>query len=281
MQKSPKTIDDMLGYIRNHRCFTHPIFKNWAAVNPPSEVVGALFHQIQTFCASTRPGWSLPQALQKHGLTKQSQLLEEIVESESDHGPELAKMAGFLVNRRANRVVCSNLDDAPAVERQLRVDSDRILGSLPGYDPVTGLMRQTRKAIQVFDGRKRTDRESTLRNLGSALALEMISNGQLIPGEKHALIDSGLYGATMDDPEMHYLLEHYGEIGAEQQHEKNAVAAVAAVLNDETRPLIMEGVDDFLDSLVSLWDLLDSALLASGYREEIARGTGAASASAA
>src|SRR4051812_6348793 len=149
---------------------------------------------------------------------------------------------------------------------------------LPGYAPVTGLMRQTRKAIQVFDRRKRADRESTVRNLGSALALEMISNGQLIPGEKHALVDSGLYGATLDDPEMHYLLEHYGEIGAEQQHEKNAVTAVAAVLNDETRPLIMEGVDDFLDSLVSLWDLLDSALLASGYREEIARGAEAASA---
>jgi hypothetical protein len=139
-------------------------------------------------------------------------------------------------------------------------------------------MRQTRRAIEVFERRKRTDRDTTIRNLGTALALEMISNGQLIPGEKHCLIDSGLYGAHMTDPEMHYLLEHYGEIGAEQQHEKNAVTAVAAVLDDETEPLIMEGVNDFLDALVSLWDLLDAALLASGYREDVVRGGRAATA---
>jgi hypothetical protein len=267
-----KNVDDVIEYVRNHRCFQHPIFKDWAAVNPAPEVVSALFHQIQSFCASTRPGWNLPQALADHGLIGQSLLLEEIVESESNHGPELARMAGYIVNRRAGKTVCPDLEDQEAVERQLRRDSDRILGSLPGYDPKTGLMRQTRKAIEVFERRKQVDRDTTIRNLGTALALEMISNGQLIPGEKHCLVDSGLYGVRMDDPEMHYLLEHYGEIGAEQQHEKNAVAAVAAVLGDQTEALIMEGVDDFLDSLVSLWDLLDAALLASGYREDAARG---------
>lgn len=266
-----KNVDDVIEYIRNHRCFQHPIFENWAAVNPAPEVVSALFHQIQSFCASTRPGWNLPRALAAHGLARQSHLLQEIVESESNHGPELARMAGYIVNRRAGKTVCPDLEDQEAVERQLRRDSDRILGSLPGYDPKTGLMRQTRKAIEVFERRKASDRDTTIRNLGTALALEMISNGQLIPGEKRCLVDSGLYGVRMDDPEMHYLLEHHGEIGAEQQHEKNAVAAVAAVLNDETEALIMEGVDDFLDSLVSLWDLLDAALLASGYREDAAR----------
>lgn len=266
-----KTINDVIKYIRDHRCFNHPIFKNWAAVNPAPEVVGALFHQIQNFCASTRPGWRLPEALAVHGLTRQSRLLEEIVESESNHGPELATMAGYIVNQRAGRTVHSNLADQAAVESKLKQDSDRILGMLPGYDRVTGLMRQTHRAIEVFDRRKEMDRDTTVRNLGVALALEMISNGHLIPGEKHCLVDSGLYGARMDDPEMHYLLEHFGEIGAEQQHEKNAVAAVAAVLNGQTEALIMEGVDEFLNALVSLWDLLDAALLASGYMDEGAR----------
>jgi hypothetical protein len=68
----------------------------------------------------------------------------------------------------------------------------------------------------------------------------------------------------MDDPEMHYLLEHWGEIGAEQQHEKNAITAVGSVLDDKTEELIVAGAYDFLDSLVALWDVLDAALLESG-----------------
>jgi hypothetical protein len=264
-----KTIEQIVENIRNHRCYTHPIFKNWAAVEPASEVVGALFHQIQSFCASTRPGGNFPTALESLGLQGESKLLQEIVESEEDHGPELATMAGFILNSAAQRKICSDLYNQAAVEGKLKEYSDQLLSSLPGYDPETGLTVQARKAIAVFDRRKLTDRESTFRNLGAALALEMISNGQLIPGEKYCLVDSNLYGASMARPEMHYLLEHWGEIGAEQQHEKNATAAVASVLNEETEPLIMEGANDFLDSLAGLWDLLNAALLQSGYKQVV------------
>jgi hypothetical protein len=268
-----KSIDHVVEYIREHRCFSHPIFYHWAEVQPDAETVGALFHQIQNFCASTRPGGALPQALMEHGLPSESRLMQEIAESEANHGPELATMAGYIVNKTARQPICANLADQTAVEARLREASDKLLGTLPGYDPSTGLAVQTRQAISVFARRNSTDRESTIRNLGTALALEMISNNHLIPGEKHCLVDSGLYGATMDDGEMHYLLEHYGEIGAEQQHEKNAIAAVAAVLDDETEPFVLAGVDDFLDSLERFWDFLDSALLRSGYpaaREPVA-----------
>src|SRR5262249_56089695 len=115
---------------------------------------------------------------------------------------------------------------------------DRVLGTLPGYDPSTGLLAQTRRARAVFDGRLRTDRDNTIRNLGVALALEMISNRQLIPGEKTCLVDAGHYGVSLDDPEMHYLLEHWGEIGADQQHDKNARPAGGSGLNDPTQDLL-------------------------------------------
>jgi len=266
-----RTVDDVLEYVRAHRCFHHPIFRSWAAVNPAPDVVAALFHQIQSFCAATRPGWNLHEALARHGLGKQSCLLEEIARREVSHGPQLARMAGHIINRRGGRTVCPDLDDQDAVERQLRDDSDRILGTLPGYDHTTGLMRQTRKAIEVFERRKAMDRDTTIRNLGTSLALAMISNGQLIPGEKHCLVDSGLYGVRLNDPEMRYLREHFGELGVEQQHETNAIAAVREALNADSEGLLMEGIDDFLDSLVRLWDLLDAALLASGYREGAAR----------
>ena len=265
-----KTIDEIVGYIRNHRCYSHPIFHNWATMDPPTEVVGALFHQIQRFCASTRPGENFPTAVKNLGLLNESSLLQEIVESEEDHGPHLATMAGYIMNRTAPTKLFGDLYDRDAVESKLKEYSDKLLGSLPGYHKESGLTTQCRRARAVFDGRKRTDRDSTYRNLGTALALEIISNRQLIPGEKHCLIDSGLYSATINDPEMHYLLEHWGEIGAEQQHEKNAIAAVASVLNESTEPLIMEGVTDFLDSLVSLWDVLDAALLQSGRKADVA-----------
>ncbi len=261
------SIEELLEHIRNHCCYTHPVFKNWAAVAPVPEVVGALFHQIQCFCASTRPGWNFPMALESLGLQGESKLLQEILESEEDHGLELATMAGFILNRAAKREICPDIYDQVAVEAKLKEYSNQLLSGLPGYDLETGLTAQARKVLSVFERRKLTNRESTFRNLGSTLALEIIANRQVIPGEKHCLVDSGLYEANMDDREMHYLVEHWGEIGAEQQHEKNASAAIMSVLNEESEPLIMEGVNDFLDSLASLWDILDAALLQSSYKQ--------------
>lgn len=251
--------------IQNHRCYSHPIFQHWEVVNPSSDVVGALFHQIQNFCAATRPGWNFPAALEKIGMSEQSSLMQEIVESEEDHGPELATMAGHIVNRAAGYAVHPDLYDQAAIEQKLKECSDKFLGNLPGYDRRTGLTFQARAAISVFDRRKQTDGATTFKNLGTTLALEMISNRHLIPGEKSCLVDSGLYGANMNEPEMHYLLEHWGEIGAEQQHEKNAVSAVGGLLTEESEKLIFEGADDFLNALAGLWDVLDSSLLQSGY----------------
>jgi hypothetical protein len=257
---------NLANHIRNHRCYSHPVFQNWAVVAPGPEAIGALFHQIQSFCSSTRPGWNLPEGVAALGLSTESHLIQEIVDSEEDHGPELATMAGHIVNKAAGRDVCPDLDDQHAVEAKLKEFSDDLLGTLPGYDQKTGLTVQARKAIAVFERRKSVDRTDTYRNLGAALALEMISNRQLIPGEKHCLLDSGLYGVDIDEPEMHYLQEHWGEVGAEQMHENNAVAVVASVMTVENEALFREGADEFLDSLASLWDLLDASLLQSGHR---------------
>jgi hypothetical protein len=64
---------------------------------------------------------------------------------------------------------------------------------------------------------------------------------------------------------MHHLLEHWGEIGAGQQHERNAIEVIGAVADSRAKVEIVEGADDFLDSLAGLWDLLDSSLLQSGH----------------
>ncbi len=261
-----KRIEEIVEYIRSHRCYKHPVFKHWVAVNPSPEAIGAFFHQLQCFCTATRPGWNFPKALEILGMQMESELLQEIVDSEVDHGPALATMAGFIVNCAAKHSICPNLYDRTAVEGKLKDYSDQLLGSLPGYDPETGLTVQTQKAIAVFERRKQKDYEPTLLNLGSALALEMVSNNHLIPGEKYCLIDRGLYEATMEHPEMRYIVEHWGALGAEQQHEEKICKAVASVLNEETEALIIEGANGLLESLVSFWDLLDTALLQSGYK---------------
>jgi len=260
------TSDTIAARIQNHRCYTHPVFRNWVSAQPDYETIGALFHQIQSFCSSTRPGRNFPAALKDLGLGKQSDLMQEIVNSEEDHGPELATMAGHIVNKAAGKRVFHDLANQSDIEGTLKQMSDRLLGNLPGYDKQSGLAVQTRRAIQILERRDLTDRDSTLRNMGTTLALEMISNRHLIPGEKECLVDSNVYKVSMDEPEMHYLLEHWGEIGAEQQHEQNAMAALNAVHDDREKTLIIEGADDFLNALAAVWDLLDSSLITSGYR---------------
>lgn len=270
-----RPIDALVKFIRSHRCFSHPVFKHWSTNAPAPETIGALFHQIRCFCDSTRPGRNLPAALQAIGGGG-SRLLQEIVDSEEDHGPQLATMAGYIMNRAAGDTVCADLYNQAAVENTLRQCSDRIMGALPGYDPETGLMPQTRRARAVFERRERMEQEVVLQNLGTTIALEMISNRHLIPGEKQCLVDAGLYNAGMEEPEMHYLLEHYGETGAEAMHEQHAIDAVATLMTESNQHLFYSGASDFLDSLAELWDLLDSALLESGAPRAAARRMSAA-----
>jgi hypothetical protein len=254
----------LVAHVLRHRCLSHPVFRHWARVAPSADAVGALFHQIQCFCAATRPGGRLPEALRAHGLADEGMLLQEIVDSEANHGPELATMAGHILNRAAGRTLCPDLYDQAGVEAVLRSCSDRMLGALPGYDPTSGLTVQARSARAVFDRRWRIDHQSTLENLGTTLALELVSHRHLIPGEVHCLVESGLYGTTLDQPEMRYLLVHSGDAGAERRHESHATSAVSAALGPATHAAIRRGADDFLDALANLWDVLDAALLRSG-----------------
>ncbi|MYT17988.1 hypothetical protein YWIDRAFT_07639 [Streptomyces sp. SceaMP-e96] len=257
------TTDTLIDRIKTHRVFDHPLYEHWAATPPSAEVSGALFHQVQSFCAATRPGGEFPTALRSLGWNEQALLIEEIVDSESGHGPELATMAGHIVNRTGSPVF-DDVYDTTRVEAWLKSSSDRLLAGLPGYDRETGLTPQAAAAIEVFRRRFSSEAETTVRNLGTALALEIISNQSLIPGEKRALIDSGHYKADLDEPEMHYMAEHWGEDGAEQQHEANVIKAVSSVMDASNSEQIEQGVEDFLSSLCALWDVLDAALLASG-----------------
>ncbi|OBU85919.1 hypothetical protein [Chromobacterium subtsugae] len=258
---STTTIEQLSRIVQSHRAYTHPIFQHWAHAAPDAEACAALFHQIQAFCAATRPGQAFPGALEMLGLISQAQLMAEIAQSEQGHGADLARMAGHIVNRSGARPRFADVNDQQQVETELKEASDRLLADHPGYERPTGLLLQTRRAMAAFQRRARSDFDSTMRNLGTAFALEIISNRALIPGEKQALVDTGHYGVRLEDPEMHYLLDHWGECGAESQHENHVREAVAATLTASTAPLILEGMLDFLDPLAEMWDVLDQSLL--------------------
>jgi hypothetical protein len=78
-------------------------------------------------------------------------------------------------------------------------------------------------------------------------------------------VDSRQYRVSLEDPEMHYLAEHWGELGAEQQHEQNVIEAVTAAVTPDNERLIEQGALDFCNALARLWDVIDASLLQSGY----------------
>lgn len=256
-------------HIKNHPCFHHPIFTNWATVNPEYEIVGALFHQIRCFCDSTRPGHHFPEALAKHGFLEESKLQKEIVESESGHGSELARMAGYIVNKAAKKIIIDDVYDQEKVQIKLKQLSDKYLENTPNYDKKTGFAFETAKARNIFERRKEMDEKSTWYNTGVTLALETISHQHLIPGEKYCLVDSGNYEVSLNDDEMHYLEEHWGELGAEKHHEQNAFQILDSALDTNNAVFVMRGINDFLNSLNAMWDFLDTHLLRAKVIEQV------------
>ncbi len=267
-------VSPWIAAVESHPLYRHPFFERWHAARPGPEELGALFHQIQCFCASTRPGHAFPQTLRALGYPDQAALMDEIVASESGHGPELATMAGHIINRASGQTLFPDLHDTAGIEDGLRRASDRVLGHLDGYEPVAGLTAQARRAIAVFDSRRGTTAADSMRSLGAALALEIISHRHLIPGEKAVLVDSGLYGVSLEEAEMHYLAEHWGELGAEQKHESNVVQAITSIAGTAEDPDVRGGLMEFLDALASLWDVLDEQVLAraADRRAEVGHG---------
>lgn len=259
--------------IINSRLFAHRMFYHWAFVDPPPNILGAAFHQIQMFCASTRSLGAFSDGLSVTlGLDKAASLMREISEGETGHGEKLAIMAAHIINKKAEKIGISKPSfpsdfSRENIERMLKENSDLVLSKLPGYEFYSGLAPQTRQATQVFQRRNFTKESDVLYSLGAALALEITSNRHIIPGEKYALVDSGHYGVTLEDMEMLYLKEHFGECGAEALHERNVIEAVSEALSrkSEWYVQIEKGVDDFLEALSAMWDLIDAALFQSGY----------------
>lgn len=135
-----------------------------------------------------------------------------------------------------------------------------------GWNDQVGLMEELADSGELRF-RDLSRRESTIRYLGVALALEIVWNESLIPREMRILADGGnCSAAATDKTEMHCPAERQSACGVELLHVENIIKVVGSVLNDHNFGCIAAGVHDFLESLAGLWDDLDAALLTLGVR---------------
>ncbi|MBP6084717.1 hypothetical protein KA517_00570 [Candidatus Gracilibacteria bacterium] len=193
-----------------HPVFDHPIYKTIAKAPLYRDQMMLYWQGMGSYCAPTREGHALPQVLAKAGMIEASLLVASIFTSEAGHDIELAITARYFAEHCRTR------------EQVVRAD-----------------IRSLRHLRAIFDERKSTDPRTIPHNLGILLGIEKLANRNIIPGEVAAFITSGHYDCYLETPEMHYLAEHYGELGAEEDHERKIVAVVSQL--PEERAAISAG----------------------------------------
>ena len=176
--------------------FNHEIYDYMAQHPLNSAQMQLWWDGMGNYCKPTRNAGQWLRALPAtHQETKKA--LMKVFESESGHKKTLTIMARHLIERCEVRV-----DLAARISQQKR----QIHPTLQAFKNLLA-KRESKKTVD------------TPHNLGTMLGIERLANQNIIPGEVKAFIDSNHYGVKLSDPEMHYLEEHYGELGAESWHQ--------------------------------------------------------------
>lgn len=97
-------IEPLAHRITEHRCSRQPIFDSWRRVAPGTGRL-ARCSFIQSFCAVPRPAGRFPNALTDRPR-RSERAHAGIVDSEANHGAELARMAGHLLHRSTGARNC-------------------------------------------------------------------------------------------------------------------------------------------------------------------------------
>ncbi len=194
--------------LNTHPVFEHPIYKQIAYQKLDQESMKSFWRHMGKYCALTRPGHNFIPSLRTAGLTQTADNMESIIASEAGHGKELETMAQYLIGKT---ITCSQL------KKVFKLDT------IPSLQEME----------QIFAVRKSLDPKNIPYNLGVTLALEILANQNIIPGEVEAFVDCGHYQVSLTDPETHYLAEHAGEAGAEAHHEKLITEAITQLKDAE------------------------------------------------
>ncbi len=242
--------------IEDHSVFKNDFFEVWSKQPPRTGLAAALLFQIQAFCAATRKDGQLVKALQ--GIDKAaSESVSVIIASEQGHGIALSVMCGFILScTPGNQGTIP--DQVKEIDKFLREKSIEELG--------VELLSETRELIKLFEPIKHTNRSEIMSALGVRLAVEILANRQIIPGELQAFIDSKKYvlkgkPIELTSPKMNYLREHAGEYGAEQEHEKKMFSVLLAAVEETDLPVVVNGSIQMCDALEKLYNKMKAHLV--------------------
>lgn len=176
--------------------FSHEIYDYMAARQLNDAQMKLWWYGMSSYCKPTRvAGQWLTTIPNSHQEVVEA--LKAVFSSESGHEMTLDTMAEYLIAK------CEVRTDLTVLLSQQK----RLIA--PPLKTINKLLAK----------RNSTDPNDTADNLGTMLGIECLANQNIIPGEVKAFVDSGHYKVTLKDPEMRYLDEHYGDLGAESWHQ--------------------------------------------------------------
>lgn len=226
---NPKILSD----IEAHPALRHTVFQTLAARMYPPEVLTNYLVNMATFCAASRWPGTMFQEFDAVKCRHACDAIDKILASEQGHEAQLQAMGALLIG-------------STHLEPLNRLDEDDI------YERITD---GTHDAIGTLTLRETDSWDDALYALGGMLAVEIVANRQIIPGQVAAFIDSDFYGLTLDD--VPYLKEHAGEHGAEHDHEATMITVVGNFLPDD-QARVAEGATEMLNSLEGFYDDLEA-----------------------
>ncbi len=223
-------IQRLINRIESHPAHNHRVFRVLAHERPDTEKLTAWLSRMAQFCNHAREVFTMAEHLEGHGLKEQASIVRLIEESEREHGLMYARMSMKLTGA-AIRVPTT---DTPAIHELRR----------------------------IFVARAYEDYDSVFYSLGAYLALEVMAEYHIIPGQIDAFIRSGHYGVSLNDEALRYLRKHHEEFNADVIHALRIRSALRIVpANTSATPLVEKGAAEFMDALEDFYDELTEIIV--------------------
>lgn len=223
--------EGLIRAINEHRAGRHIVFAVLEKKKPPDDKLAKWFSHMAQFCVMAREIHSLPDNLRLYERPKedrrekQAKLIERVRDQE--------KANGELYNRLASRI-CRRM-----------------------VEPSRELTPALRKMKFIFDQRDYDDQEALNYSLGAFLALDVMTDHHIIPGQIKCFVGSGHYGVALGDPDIEYLNKHLREYEHASRHDMKLKSADLIVTETPSSyAYVNKGMQEFLDTLVLFYSEL-------------------------
>jgi hypothetical protein len=216
-------VEPLVALIEEHPVNRHLVFILLAQGRPPPEKLEAWLCHVAHFCALARNVFSMPSNLRYHELDEIALVIEKVRENERQHGALYQDMAKRLLGK-------------PVIFRET----------------ITPAIQQMEA---IFVNRDYEDHACVYKSLGAYLALDVMTDHHIIPGQINAFVKSKKYGVRLS--ELEYLRKHYAEYSAAAVHGLKLRSALMIVPHsDNAFTHVKQGTKEFMDALQLFYDEL-------------------------